>query len=358
VFQLVPGQQGQWTYRVIYDFKGSADGGGPVGALAFDSQGDGFGTATSGGTSGNGVIYELIAPKAPSTSPWRERVIYSFKGLPDGAGPFGDLLLHNGNLYGATARGGHSHIGCLSGCGTIFELHKGGGQRWSESVLQVFLDAHTQGANPAAGLTMDGDGNLYGTTYYGGDDFDCAGLGCGTVFELERRGAKWKLHTLRDFKAGDGAFPGAPVLVDGSTLYGTTEQGGTYNDGTVFRFSKVNDKWTASGRFSFNDADGKTPSGALTLRSGRIFGTTFTGGSALWGTLYSIGTDPKRWREQVVYNYTGGPNGESPLYATTLFRGDQILTIAGEAGLANSCDGNGCGTLLEFDAGFSGGVAP
>lgn len=348
VFELVPGQQGVWTYQVIYAFRGSSDGGGPVGALAFDSKGNGFGTATSGGAHGDGVVYELEPPKTPGTSSWRERVIYSFKGLPDGAAPFGDLLFHDGNLYGATERGGHSHIGCLSGCGTIFELRKGSGPTWSEVVLHGFLDANREGANPMAGVAMDADGSLYGTTYYGGDDFDCAGMGCGTVFELKQRGSKWTLHTLRDFKANDGAFPGASVLLDGSRLYGTTEQGGTYNDGTLFRFVKINGEWIAAGRFSFNDTDGKIPSGALTLRSGRIFGTTFTGGSALWGTVYSIGTDPKSWAQQVVYSYTGGSDGESPLYATTLFQNDQILTIAGEAGFTNLCDGNGCGTLLRI----------
>ena len=113
-------------------------------------------------------------------------VVYTFAG-PDGAGPDAGLVLDTqGNLYGTTANGGGA-LACSGGvlghgCGTVFKVDKTG----NETVLHRFTKAGGEGANPVAGLVLEANGNLYGTTANGGDS-SCAvgfGRGCGTVFKV------------------------------------------------------------------------------------------------------------------------------------------------------------------------------
>lgn len=346
IFELTAGSTGGWVYHQIYTFTGGIDGGGSASGLVFDANGNGYGTAASGGEHGLGVVYEL-SPPSDSNARWSERVLYSFQGLPDGAGPISDLVVRDGKLFGTTTRGGHSHIGCLQGCGTIFELASSGRGRWHEKVLHQFLDALGEGANPYAGLSAGSNGNFFGTTYYGGNDFVCAGLGCGTVFELARRAGKWKLRTLRAFKPQDGAFPDGPVLLDGDHLYGTTGQGGAYNYGTLFRFVRSGDRWLPDGRFNFNNANGNQPTGALTLRGSTLYGTTFAGGANLWGTVFSARINSKNWHEQLIYSFTDGADGATPLGTNVFLLGNgSFLTAAEQGGLLTGCSGSGCGALI------------
>lgn len=355
IFKLSLNATGKWAYHQIYAFTGGSDGGGSASGLIFDSDGNGFGTAASGGEHGLGVVYEL-SPPSVSKPQWTERVLYSFKGLPDGAGPIADLVMRDGRLFGTTTRGGHSHIGCLQGCGTIFELAKTARGGWRENVLHEFLDALGEGANPYAGLSAGNNGSFFGTTYYGGNDLVCGGLGCGTVFELKQRKGQWKLRTLRAFKPQDGAFPDGPVLLDGNRLYGTTGQGGTYNYGTLFRFVRNGDRWLPEGRFNFNNADGNEPTGALTLSGSTLYGTTVAGGANLWGTIYTAQANAKNWQELPIYSFTGGSDGATPLGTNVLLLGDgSFLSTAEQGGALSACSGNGCGTII---AGSTGSRTP
>jgi uncharacterized repeat protein (TIGR03803 family) len=319
-----------WGYRVLYAFSGLDDGGAP-GALTFDRSGNAFGTADYGGTHGDGVVFEL----SPSTDggKWSERVLYNFRGLPDGSNPIGDLAFGaNGDLFGATNRGGHSHIGCLQGCGIVFRLMQRSG-KWKERVLHRFLDALKQGANPLTGVTMDPTGNIYGVTYYGGDDLQCSGLGCGTVYELASKNGKYRYKTLHVFEVTDGAFPNGELSLSDDELFGTTMYGGASNDGTLFEFQYETGHWRPAHRYDFNDQDGKEPSGSLNVSGAEILGTTFTGGSHLWGTIYRLTTAGSSWQEQVLYSYTGGADGASP---------------AQQGGEQNQCSGIGCGTVVKL----------
>jgi uncharacterized repeat protein (TIGR03803 family) len=105
-------------------------------------------------------VFELT----PSSGAWTEKILYSFKGSKDGIGPYGGLIFDSdGNLYGTT-EGGGAHNG-----GTVFEFSQSLGV-WKEKVAYAFC-ARTNcsdGNGPVAGLTMDGSGNLFGTTYGGG----------------------------------------------------------------------------------------------------------------------------------------------------------------------------------------------
>jgi len=201
---------------VLYSFSGP-DGAFPYAALVRDDAGNLYGTTEEGGT-GYGTVFEL-------SKSGKETVLHSFAG-PDGAYPAASLVRDDqGNFYGTTEFGG---TGCGSGgCGTVFKLGKTG----KETVLHSF--AVSDGAYPEAGLVRDNAGNLYGTTPQDGPS------GVGTVFKLTATGKETILHA---FTGGmDGADPAFTTLVrsgDGN-LYGTTFYGGGtgchgFGCGTVF----------------------------------------------------------------------------------------------------------------------------
>jgi len=178
VFELSPGPTA-WTEKVLYSFQGPPDGGTPVAGVIFDGAGNLYGTTTSGGSLGWGVVFGL----SPNAGNWTETVLYSFTGLSDGRYPVGSVTLHNGGLYGATESGGSTNPNCEGGCGVVFELSPSGGE-WTEQVLHDFTFS-PDGAMPYGGVISDSSGNLYGTTIYGGDlNSNCSNAGCGVVYEI------------------------------------------------------------------------------------------------------------------------------------------------------------------------------
>jgi len=215
VFELSPSDSG-WTYTVIY--------GVPTwGGLAMDSAGNIFGYTGSG----SGTVFEL-SPNG--NGGWNPAVIHTFTGAPDdGSGPEGNLVLDQaGNLYGATYYGGARNSG------TVFRLirptKKWQRGEWKEQILRSFGNGK-DGSNPYAGIVFDAEGNIYGTTNGGGE------LNDGTVFELAAQADKnwYKEKVLWSFDGPDGFWPrSAPVLGREGNLYGTTVFGGSSNDGVVF----------------------------------------------------------------------------------------------------------------------------
>jgi len=190
----------------------SSDGQTPYAGVIQGSDGNLYGTTYFGGTSGKGTVFK-VTPSGVET------VLYSFAGGSDGANPYAGVIeASDGNLYGTTYAGGSS------GLGTVFRITPSG----TESVLYSFAGGSSDGANPEAGLTQGTDGNLYGTTFLGGAS------NLGTVFEVTLSGTETLLHT---FAGGneDGAKPTANLLQgsDGK-LYGSTNAGGSTNNGTFF----------------------------------------------------------------------------------------------------------------------------
>jgi uncharacterized repeat protein (TIGR03803 family) len=250
VFQLRRHHQHRgtaWTETVLYSFCSQtdcADGARPSAGLTIDGAGNLYGTTGIGGN-GRGVVFELTPDQTPTA--WTETVLYRFcaqSNCADGAYPEAGLIMDGaGNLYGTTAFGG---IGGAGGGGVVFELTPGQtGTAWTETMLYSFC-AQTNCADgefPYAGLIMDGAGNLYGTTYYGG--------GRGVVFQLtpDETGAAWTETVLYRFcshtNCPDGAYPEAGLIMDGTgNLYGTTVIGGN-GSGVVFA---LNASLTARGQ--------------------------------------------------------------------------------------------------------------
>jgi uncharacterized repeat protein (TIGR03803 family) len=251
VFKLSPGANGTWTE--IHAFAGyPSDGAHPAASLVFDSKGNLYGTTTIGGSGSNckfnqkpegcGTVFEL-SPNA--NGPWTETLLHSFTITgDDGAFPYGNVILDNaGNLYGTTEQGGVSgncKVQQLSTCGTVFELTPSGTGTWTEKVLYAFKGLDTDGALPLAGLVMDAEGNLYGTTDVGGNasnpQYD---LGFGTVFELSpTAGGKWTESVLHNFQlVSDGALPQSGLLDSSGNLFGTTTGTASNNGSVVFEIT-------------------------------------------------------------------------------------------------------------------------
>jgi uncharacterized repeat protein (TIGR03803 family) len=226
----------------------------------------------------------------------------------------GLILDAAGNLYGTTQWGGTSTVGA------VFELTPAAGGTWTEKVLHSFLNDGTDGVNPVAGLIFDGAGNLYGTTYQGGT------YGDGTVFELTpAAGGTWTEQVLHNFNydSTDGAGPHAGLIFDAAgNLYGTAASGGTYSYGTAFELTPAaGGTWTEKVLWNFGSgADGSYPQGGLIFdAAGNLYGTTTSGGAHGPGTVFELmpaggGT----WSERVVHSFGNGADGSGP-YAGLIF---------------------------------------
>jgi len=222
-------------------------------------------------------------------------VLYSFgsSGNADGFTPQGGLLRDPaGNLYGTTYHGGARRCGFGDGCGTVFRLDTTG----REAVLYRFSRV-SDGLYPLAGLVRDAAGNLYGTANQGGAS------NWGTVFKLDTTGSVTVLHS---FTGGtDGSFPGAGLIWDAAgNLYGTTSAGGASNGGTVFKLDATG---TETVLYSFTGMDGKNPvAGLVRDAAGNLYGTTQLGGAFDLGTVFKLDTTGV---ETVLHSFHGRDGG-------------------------------------------------
>jgi len=317
VFELSP-KNGGWVEAVLYTFTGGEDGGEPLAGLAIDSNGDLYGTTAIGGTYGYGTVFLLSKGRGG----WSESVLYSFRGGSDGAYPQAAPTLSGGVVYGTTyAGGGYPCLGAPSGCGTVYQLEKGN-NGWTETVLYQFTNS-SDGAFPYASVLVDRNGNLYGATTQGGYlNGNCAPYGCGNVYQLKRGGAGWTLNSLYNFSYNsDGSAP-IGGLLDGpnNTLYGTTSGGGSGFAGTVFQLAFAKGKWNFSVLYSFSGSDGSSPEGTLVGKGKSLFGTTYSGGSGSGcffggpcGTAFMLTATAKGWKHTLLHSFTNdGADGISP----------------------------------------------
>jgi uncharacterized repeat protein (TIGR03803 family) len=221
VFELSPNGNGTWSENVLLSFcQNCYSGYSPESTLVFDQAGNLYGTTTAGG----GLVFEL----SPTGSGWSESELYNFKGTNGRFPPAGVIFGKKGALYGVTSDGGGGK-GKLKPDGTVFKLSPAG-VNWKESMLHRFQgygELSRKGTHPGAGLVMDGEGHIYGTTVNGGGSAAC-NFGCGTVFKLAQSGKNWQETVLYSFTGdNDGSGPRSVLTQDSSgNLYGTTEGGG------------------------------------------------------------------------------------------------------------------------------------
>lgn len=216
VFELVNGGKGMWTKKILYNFTDGNDGATPQGTLIFDGEGNLYGTAGSGGAHDYGVVFEL----SPGSAEWTEKVLYSFPGGSGGSFPANGLVSIARHLYGVATY-------------NVFELIPSPDGAWKERTLHAFVGG-ADGADALAALVYDPTGNLYGTTYTGGAHH-------GTAFELTpSTTGPWTETILHSFTPGgvDGVNPAYSLVLDSAgNVYGTTESGGSSNQGVVFEIT-------------------------------------------------------------------------------------------------------------------------
>jgi uncharacterized repeat protein (TIGR03803 family) len=315
----------------------------PYAGLISDSAGNLYGTTEFGGSYNKGTVFE-VTPNA--TGSWTGSLLYSFTGGLDGAQPSGGLTFDAaGNLYGTTSFGGSAN--CKLGCGTIFKLTPTSGG-WAETVVYTFTGG-SDGSEPYARLVSDAQGNFYGTTLLGGNLGTLCTSGCGTVFKLSSVNGAWKENVLYAFAGGnDGAWPHASLTFDGAgNLYSTTNGGGTYGSGTVFRLTAGS--WTESVLYNFTGGqDGKQPPGSLIFdTAGNLYGTTSKGGVKGYGVVFKLlPTSQGSWQEQVLHSFGNAPaakpvaglvmDARGNLYGTTLLGAD-LHSCGGDAVPSSNC---------------------
>jgi uncharacterized repeat protein (TIGR03803 family) len=228
-----------------------------------------------------------------------------------------------GILYGGTAAGGSASLG------VVYSLTLGQDGHWQETVLYNFSSADETGA--FAGMTFDSTGNnLYGAT-------DIA------VFVLTRNsGGGWTESTAYTFQSQDGFTPNGDLIFDGAgNLYGTNEVGGAQDEGTAFRLMpQSGGGWTSTVLHSFpiNQTDGNSPTGGLALDgAGNVYGTAQNGGVHDDGTVYQLSPGANgTWSETVLHNFTGGNDGGIPSAGLFLDKSGNVYGTAATGGTGKS----------------------
>jgi uncharacterized repeat protein (TIGR03803 family) len=320
IFEVSRDMTGGWSGTILHSFSG-IDGVYPRAALVFDKLGNLYGTTVQGGVYGAGVAFEL---SPSSNGEWVETVLHNFGGGNDGSVPQSELIFYkNGNLYGTTDNGGE-HRG-----GTVFELSPSDGG-WTETILYSFFAniGGGGGDSPAGGVVMDGKGNLYGVTGWGGH-------GAGTVYELSLKDGIYKEHIIHSFSGYDGAEPNSTLVMDVSgNLYGTTTYGGNADFGTVFKLTKVGGKWTENVLLLLNGNDGDSPVGPVAIdRDGNVYVAGQFGGLNANGSVLKLApTTTGPWRETILhlfdFHFPDGVDGSAPYAGVTLVRGQLFGTTA------------------------------
>ncbi len=327
------------TLTILHQFQSSqGEGFDPLGRLVQASDGNFYGTTTSGGTSNSGTVFKVDSTGNFTT-------LHSFNGT-DGGIPYSGLIqATDGNLYGTTFYGGAfgggevfkmdtsgnvsvfasftgpgpvnpyasliqakdgyfygtTYYGGPTNAGTAFKIDTSGNVTWLHSF------SSSEGAPPYAGLLQASDGNFYGTLYYGGAG---GGTGAGTVYKMDASGNVTVLHSF-SFSDGAGPFAGLVQSSD-ENLYGTTAGGGAFGAGTIFKVS-------LSGEFSilhsFSGNDGSVPySGLIQGTDGNLYGTTSGGGPSGQGTIFRMDL---QGNVTVLYSFNGS-DGASPPAAPIL----------------------------------------
>jgi uncharacterized repeat protein (TIGR03803 family) len=341
------------TLTVLYSFTGAGSGDGASASAKLALTGNVlFGTTSAGGANDKGTVFEI------NTNGTGYQILHSFAGGTDGKEPEADLLFSSGVLYGTTPSGGSHGFGTLftvntngssfatlhqfsssdgspeaglmlsggtmfgttydggtNGDGTVFSINTSGS---NYIVLHSFDDSNTNnGASPVARLTLSGS-TLYGTTYAGGAFDD------GVVFCVSTNGTSYT--NLYSFKNGlDGQLPDTALILSGDTLYGTTPaDSGPPNYGTLFSIHTDGSGFEVLSTFStfavihtFSGTDGAHPSSQLAMSGSAfygistvVYGTTSSGGSHGYGTVFRVNTDATGFTN--LYEFTGSSDGGSP----------------------------------------------
>ena len=307
-----------------------------------------YGTTVYGGPGGWGSVFSVNTDGTGFTN----LITFSFDTRPaytnaDGGFPQGGLLLSGNTLYGTTDVGGRY------GSGTLFSMNLDG-----TSFTNLYNFAYSNGASPAE-LILSCN-TLYGTTVQGGSS------GFGTVFKISTSGGGFT--NIYNFTAmsgplstnADGSYPQGSLILSGKTLFGTTENGGNFGNGTIFRvntdgnnFTNLHDFTAFSVPFTGTNEDGAHLYAGLTLFGNTLYGATYEGGNQGNGTLFAIQTDGLGFTN--LHNFTGFPDDGTYPFGQLMLSGNNLYGTASMGGssgegtvFAINTDGTGYTNLYNF----------
>lgn len=272
VFELQPAGGGNYNFSLIHYFEFGSDGGYVNGPVVSDASGNLFGTTTN-------TVFELVN----SSGTYTLQTIHTFTGNSGISPEAGVIVDSNGNLYGTTSDyDGKGYFG------TVYELANNGGT-YAFNVLYTFAGG-ADGQYPFAPVAMDANGNLFGTTFQGGDTGINAGYGCGTLFELVNSAGSWSKNIIRNFGSGstyEGCGPYYGVKADSQgDIFGSIQYG------SVFEFVNSSGSYTEQILYSFpyGAAAGEPSSEVLLDSHGDVLGLTSGTGSVWEMTPHFSGT--------------------------------------------------------------------
>jgi uncharacterized repeat protein (TIGR01451 family) len=319
------------SFSPLYTFTGGSDGSDPESSLVLANNLL-YGTAAQGGASGAGSIFSVGIDGTGFTN------IYEFSGT-DGSDPLAGLILSGTTLYGTTYNGG------ASGHGTLFSINTDG---TGFATLYSFTNG-VDGANPQGPLYLSGT-TLYGTTFQGG------AASYGTVFAFNLTTAS--LSVLHGFAYSDGGYPSGGLVLSGTTLYGTASEGGTFGDGTVFKVGTGGTGFATLANLNAANGGAAYPIAGLVLSGSTLYGTSYEGGSG-FGSIFKISTSGTGLTN--IYTFTGAGDGGYPYAGLTLL--SNVLYGTAQGGGSGSygtifsvgTSGSGFSSLYSFTDGADGG---
>jgi uncharacterized repeat protein (TIGR03803 family) len=279
------------------------------------------------GTTSSGGTGGTVFELAPNGSSYTLNTLVRFK-ITDGASPIGGLIADaNGDLFGTTEYGGASY-------GTVFQLAWNGSSYTLNSLVSF---NGTDGAYPLGSLIANANGDLFGTTSSGGAS------NAGTVFELAPNGSSYTLNTLVSFNSTDGANPYGSLIADANgDLFGTSNKGGASGDGTVFELAWNGSSYTLNTLVSFNGTDGANPYGSLIAdANGDLFGTTSSGGASGDGTVFELTPNGSSYTLNTLVSFSG-TDGAFPTSSLIADANGDLFGITNQGGA------NGVGTVFEL----------
>jgi len=315
------------TYTVLYNFTGGSDGATPKTGLSMDGAGNLYGTTYTGGNTGNDCVINFLTDTgcgtvfkvAHSGSGWTFSSLYKFTGQSDGDPPSSRVVFgRDGALYGTATYGGDASCDPgYDGCGLVYRLSpqptfcRSVLCPWLQTPVFTFHNYATQGQFPSGDLIFDAQGNLYGTTIFGGSN-SCGGDGCGTVFELTPSGGGWTENLLYAFSYPT-PYPDTGVIFDRSgRLYGTTSSL-TGQPGSVFQLTNSGSGWIGNSLYVFSGTQNgyDVQAGLVFDQQGYLIGATQYGGPTNFGTIFQLNPLPNgSWNFNTIYDLqqaAGGP---------------------------------------------------
>jgi len=268
-------------------------------------------------------------------------VLYNFTGGTDGGEPYKGVTLDaEGNLYGTAVTGGGGS--CEGGCGVVFKLTNSGGT-WTHSVIHTFTGGN-DGSGPGSPVSFDKHGNLYGTTPTGGSH------SMGVIFQMKPNGTGgWFFRVIHGFTGGaDGAggSAGRILVSPAGRLYGTCTTGGVNGFGIVYEMFLHQGTWHFTTLYAFQGhPDGRFPYGGLVSdNQGNLYGTTYYAGANDLGTVYKLTNVQGTWNETVLYSFKGGLDGDSPISTMVADAAGDLYGTTSDGG-SPSCN---CGTIFKM----------